>query len=286
MLQAGIYHTLKVNRVSEFGLYLIDDQENEVLLPNRYVSLQDKVGDMLDVFVYHDSEDRIVASTEHPYGTVGQVAFLEVVDKTIHGAFMDWGLEAKDIFLPNRNQVGGCLVGEKYVVYIYRDNITGRAVATGRFNTIINNTELSVKLKDKVEIMVAFDQPIGYRVVINNRHWGMLYRNQIFAPVQVGDRLTAYIRKIADDNRIDVSLQQEGYDEVKSSADRIVELINFGGGELPLGDNSSPEEVYRITRMSKKVFKRSLGYLLKRGDIEKTERGVKLVKKVPSGTRN
>lgn len=279
MLEAGSYHTLRVNRISDYGLFLIDDDEQEVLLPNRYVSLENKVDDMIDVFVYHDSEDRLVAATERPFATVGEVAFLRVVDKTIHGAFLDWGLSSKDLFLPNRNQVGGVSIGEKCVVYIYRDNITGRAVATGKLNGFINNTELSTHPRAEVDIMIAIELPLGYRVVINNRHWGMLYHNQIFSKVSIGDHMKAYVTKITDDNRIDVSLQQQGYDEVKRSADRLLDIIKESGDNFTLGDSSAPEDVYAATNMSKKVFKRSLGYLMKRGDIEKCGEGIKIVKK-------
>lgn len=276
MLEAGRYHTLRVNRISDYGLFLIDEDEQEVLLPNRYVSLENKVDDMLEVFVYHDSEDRLVAATERPFATVGEVAFLRVVDKTIHGAFLDWGLTAKDLFLPNRNQVGGVVIDQKCVVYIYRDNITGRAVASGKLNGFINNTELDVHPRQQVDIMIAIELPLGYRVVINNRHWGMLYHNQIFSKVSVGDKMQAYVTKITDDNRVDVCLQQQGYDEVKRSAERLLEIIKESGEDFNLGDNSAPEDVYAVTHMSKKVFKRSLGYLMKRGDIEKSNDGVKL----------
>lgn len=279
MLEAGNYYKLRVNRVSDYGLFLIDDDQQEVLLPNRYVSLENKVDDMIDVFVYHDSEDRLVAAIEHPIATVGQVAFLRVVDKTIHGAFLDWGITAKDLFMPNRNQLGGVVIGEKCVVYIYRDNITGRAVATSKLNGFINNTELTLKPREEVEIMIAVNLPLGYRVVINNRHWGMLYHNQIFAPVSIGDKMTAFVTKITDDNRVDISLQQQGYDEVKRSADRLLDIITRHGGSFHLGDDSAPEDIYAQTGMSKKVFKRSIGYLLKKGSLEKCADGIKIVNK-------
>lgn len=279
MLTAGSYHTLTVNRISDYGLFLIDADQQEVLLPNRYVSLDNKVGDQLSVFVYHDSEDRIVASTETPYATVGEITALKVVDKTIHGAFLDWGLSAKDIFLPNRNMLGGVEIGKKSVVYIYRDNITGRAVATMALKGFVSNTELTIKLKQEVDMIIAQEVPLGYRVVINNMHWGMLYRNQIFSHIEIGDTMKGYVRKITEDNRIDVSLQMEGYDEVKKSADKLLELMKNNEGMLALTDASAPEKVYDATQMSKKVFKRSVGYLLKNGHVEMNESGIKIIKK-------
>lgn len=278
MLEAGSYHVLSVNRISDYGLYLADEEGNEVLLPNRYVSLENHVGDRMEVFVYHDSEDRLVASTESPLAVVGETAFLRVVDKTIHGAFLDWGLTAKDLFLPNRNMVGYVDAGQKYVVYVYRDRVTGRAVATMSLKGFISNEHLSVSPRQEVDIMVALETPLGFRVVINNLHWGMIYRNQIFSPVKVGDTMKAFVSKITDDNRIDVSLQQQGYDQVRASADKIVALLQARGGRMALGDDSSPEEITAATGMSKKVFKRSVGYLLKKGTVEMDGKGIRIKK--------
>lgn len=276
MLKAGAYHTLQVNRISDHGLYLADQEGEEVLLPNRYVSLQNKVGDMLDVFVYHDSEDRLVATTQHPVAVVGQAAFMKVVDKNIHGAFLDWGLEGKDLFLPNRNQKAGTEIGKRYVVYLYRDSVTGRTVATMQLGGFITNNEIGVRPRQQVEILVALETPLGFRAVIDNRHWGMLYRNQLFQPVQVGDHLTAYVQRIAEDGRIDLSLQQQGFDQVKIAADKLLHLARENGGRLPLGDHSEPAEVARLTQMSKKVFRRALGHLLSQGLVETDEHGMRL----------
>jgi predicted RNA-binding protein (virulence factor B family) len=275
-MKVGHIQTLKVNRISDYGLYLIDDEEQEVLLPNRYVSLDNKVGDEIEVFVYHDSEDRLVATTDRPLITEGKAACLKVVDKNIHGAFLDWGLAGKDLFLPNRNQQGGVLAGKSYIVWLYVDNITGRCVATMKLKPFIDNDIITVKPRQKVDILIASESPIGYRTIIDSRHWGMLYKNQIFKPVKVGDRLEGYIRRITDDNRIDLTLRQEGYDGVANSAEDLLKLIKENGGELPIGDNSSPEKVHALTQMSKKVFKRAVGILLKRGDIATDGESIKL----------
>ncbi|MBP3317327.1 MAG: hypothetical protein J6L01_02425 [Alistipes sp.] len=266
-MKVGHIQTLKVNRISDYGLYLIDEQEQEVLLPNRYVSLENAVGDQIEVFVYHDSEDRLVATTDKPLITEGKVASLKVVDKNIHGAFLDWGLKGKDLFLPNRNQQGGVVAGRSYVVWMYVDNITGRCVATMKLKPYIDNEIITVKPQQKVDILIASESPIGYRAIINSRHWGMLYKNQIFQSVKVGDRFEGYVRRITDDNRIDLTLRQEGYDGVAASAESLYKLLNDNGGRLGVGDNSSPERIHAYTQMSKKVFKRAVGILLKRGDI-------------------
>ncbi|MDE7068998.1 MAG: hypothetical protein K2O63_00560 [Alistipes sp.] len=276
MLKPGRTQRLVVSRISDYGLYLTDDEQNEVLLPNRYVSLADKPGDTLDVFVYHDSEDRLVATTETPKLREGEVGLLRVVDKNLHGAFLDWGLAGKDLFLPNRNQQGGVLTGRSYVVYLYVDSITGRCVATMKFKNYVNNDIITVQLRQQVELLVVSESPIGYRVILNNRHWGMIYKNQLFRDVAIGDRLTGFVRKITDDNRIDVSLQQEGLAEIRHAAETLLKLVRDNGGTLALNDDSDPAEVTARTGMSKKTFKRSLGMLLKRGEVTVSQEGVKL----------
>ena len=276
MLRAGRIQKLTVSRISDYGLYLADEEQNEVLLPNRYISLTDKPGDEKEVFLYHDSEDRLVATTETPLLRVGEAGYLRVVDKTAHGAFLDWGLYGKDLFLPNRNQQGGIIAGRSYIVYLYEDSVTGRCVATCKLKSFINNDSITVAPRQEVDLLVASESPIGYRVIINNRHWGMLYRNQLFRPIAVGDRTKGYVRKLTEDNRIDVSLQQGGFAQVKDSAEVLLQLVRDNGGFLPLNDDSAPEEVNRLTQTSKKVFKRSLGMLLKRGAVTVDEQGIKI----------
>ena len=266
-MKVGHIQTLKVNRISDYGLYLVDDEGQEVLLPNRYVSLTNAIGDEIEVFVYHDSEDRLVATTDRPLITEGRAAYLKVVDKNIHGAFLDWGLKGKDLFLPNRNQQGGVLAGRSYIVWLYVDNITGRCVATMKLKPFIDNDIITVKPRQKVDILIASESPIGYRAIIDSRHWGMVYKNQIFQKVQIGDRLEGFVRRIPDDNRIALSLRQEGYDGVATSAESLLSIIKENGGSLPVGDDSSPEQIHAATQMSKKVFKRAVGMLLKRGAI-------------------
>lgn len=277
-MKVGRIQTLKVNRISDFGLYLVDEEGQEVLLPNRYVSLENAVGDELQVFVYHDSEDRLVATTDRPLIVKGEVACLRVVDKNIHGAFLDWGLVGKDLFLPNRNQQGGVIPGRSYLVWLYVDNITGRCVATQKLKNYIDNDIITVKPRQKVSIVVASESPIGYRAIINNRHWGMIYKNQIFKPVQIGDKLEGFVKRITDDNRIDLMLREEGYKGVTDSADVLLQLIKDKGGVLEIGDKSSPELIHAETQMSKNQFKRAAGVLLKRGVVDVEEFEIRLKK--------
>ena len=279
IMKTGEIQTLKVGRLSDYGVYLTDEEQNEVLLPNRFTRLDMKEGDEVRVFVYHDSEDRLVASTENPLIVAGQVAALKVVDKSIHGAFLDWGLSGKHLFLPNRNQQGAVVAGQLTVVYMYIDERTGRCVATNKIKPFITNEDpLTVSVGDEVDILIAFETPIGYRAVIDNRHWGMLYKNQLFRPVRVGDKYRGWVRKITEDLRIDLSLQQTGLAEVETSVVRLEALLKEHGGVLGVNDKSDPQEVARVTSMSKKVFKRALGMLLKQGRVEQTENGIRLKK--------
>ena len=278
-MKTGQIQTLKVSRISDFGLYLIDDEGAEVLLPNRFTRLDMKEGDEVEVFVYHDSEDRLVASTEEPLIKVGEVAALKVVDKSIHGAFLEWGLSGKHLFLPNRNQQGSVIAGQKTVVYMYVDDRTGRCVATNKIKPFIYNEDpLTVKVGDEVDVLVAFETPIGFRVVINNRHWAMIYKNQLFRPIRVGDRTKGWVRKITEDMRIDVSLQQQGLAEVETQVVKLEQMLREHGGVLGVNDRSEPQDVARLTGMSKKVFKRALGMLLKQGKVRQTEHGIEVIK--------
>ena len=278
-MKTGQIQTLKVSRISDFGLYLIDEEGAEVLLPNRFTRLDMKEGDEVEVFVYHDSEDRLVASTEQPLIKVGEVAALKVVDKSIHGAFLEWGLSGKHLFLPNRNQQGSVIAGQKTVVYMYVDERTGRCVATNKIKPFIYNEDpLTVKIGDEVDVLVAFETPIGYRVVINNRHWAMIYKNQLFRPIRVGDKTKGWVRKITEDMRIDVSLQQQGLAEVETSVVKLEQMLRDHGGVLGVNDHSEPQDVSRLTGMSKKVFKRALGMLLKQGKVRQTEHGIEVIK--------
>lgn len=266
MIRAGYIQTLCVNRFTQNGAYLIDDEKNEVLMPNRYLTETTHEGEEISVFVYHDSEDRLVASTDVPYAMVGEIACLEVIDKNNSGAFLDWGLP-KDIFLPTANQQGRVEIGDWRVVGVYIDQLSGRVTCTAKLNRLVSNDEITVSVGDKVEIVVVERHELGFRVVINNTHWGMIYENQIFQDIELGDILSAYITKLTEDNRIDVSLQMVGIKQIKNASDVILALLEEKGGELSVGDKSTPEEIYSVTGLSKKMFKRGVGGLLRQEKI-------------------
>lgn len=271
-------NTLTIVRSTENGVYLEDAEQNEVLLPNRYVPENFEFGDKIEVFVYFDSEDRIVATTDRPKIMAGQIEALEVVGITGFGAFLDWGLP-KDLFVPTGNQAIEMTFGNRYPVMAYVDNVSGRLVATSKLNRFINNDDITVRPKEKVEILLAQRRDRGYRVIINSRHWGMLYDNQIFQPMRIGDKCTAWVYKISEDGRIDVSIQQQGLDQVVVATDAVMELVKSYGGILPYGDKSAPEQVQAALGMSKKVFKRAIGYLMRQGLLEIGDFSCKLIEK-------
>ncbi len=272
----GKMNTLRVERFTANGAYLEDEQRNEVLLPNRYLSDELKEDDTITVFIYHDSEDRLVASTDMPYAMAGEVACLEVLDKNSSGAFLDWGLP-KDLFLPLANQPHRVEVGGWYVVGVYIDDLSGRLTATTKLNRIVSNEEISVEIGQEVELVVAQDHDFGFRVVIDNKHWGMIYHNQIFQTVDVGDILKGYITKISEDNRIDVSLQPVGIKQIGNASDIILQKLKDSGGEIELGDKSTPDEIYEALKLSKKMFKRGVGGLLKAGKVKIEPTKIRLI---------
>ena len=279
-LNPGSLNRLTIGRQTDNGLYLHDTEENEVLLPNRYVPESEAegwaIGAEVDVFVYLDSEDRLVATTDRPKIMVGELAALEVVSTTPIGAFMDWGLP-KDLLVPFKNQVVPMKKGERHMVALYVDNTTGRLVGTTKIGKYFSNEELTVAPKQKVSVRLAQRRDRGWRVIVDERHWAMLYDNQIFQPVEVGETYTGWISKIAEDGRIDVALQPSGYNQVQRAAAVVLELLEQNGGELPYGDKTDPEAIAQGTGLSKKVFKRAVGLLLGEKKVETGPNATRLV---------
>lgn len=275
MLQAGIYHTLKVVKHVDFGIYLDGGDGDEILMPTRFVPEDTQEGDELRVFVYHDNDGRLIATTQHPKGTVGEVAYLTVKDKTKVGAFMDWGL-MKDLFLPLSQQKSTIRVGGEYLVYIYLDEMTGRVAASEHIGRFLNNDELTVAEGDEVDLTIWRETEIGYAVIINNKHEGLIHFNEVFKELQTGDRERGYIKSIQAGNKINVSLGQKGYQRIEAETDKILRLLVENDGYLPYHDKSTPEDIYEFFGMSKKAFKMATGSLYKQRKISFTKTGIKL----------
>ncbi|MBI4945336.1 MAG: GntR family transcriptional regulator [Bacteroidetes bacterium] len=277
MINLGVYNSLAVLRSAEQGFYLGDDSGESVLLPNRYIPAGAQIGDTLTVFIYNDSEDRIIATTLTPKITLNKFACLDVVSVTSHGAFLDWGL-AKDIFVPFNEQSKKLEAGNHPIVFLYLDKVTNRLAASAKINKFLNNETIEVKEKDEVELLIAEITDIGINVIINDCYKGILYQNEIFRKLQYGERVKGYIKKIRTDNKIDVSLEKLGYDKVQSHEEKIISKLKEGNGFLKLNDYSSPEEITEVLEMSKKTFKKAIGSLFKQRKIRIEEKGIYLNK--------
>lgn len=274
MVKVGQYNTLVVQRFTEFGAFLEDGKEG-LLLPKRFVPPRAKVGDPIEVFVYHDSEDRMIATTQRPKAIVGEIALLRAVTVTHQGAFLDWGL-MKDLFVPRSKQLSGMRVGADYLVKIYIDVQTGRVAATEKIEFELSNEPLTVKEKELVQLTVYRRTDIGYVVIINNLHTGVLHHNEIYRNIREGDRFDGFIKHIRPDNKIDVAAGKPGYERIEDASEKILRLLSESNGYLPYYDKSSPEEIYDVFGMSKKTFKMVTGSLYKQRKIIFTETGIKL----------
>lgn len=275
MIKTGEYNVLKVLREVEFGLYL-DDGEEGILLPKRFVPPGTKVGDEINAFVYHDSDDRLIATTQKPLGILGDIVKLRTVSVTAQGAFLDYGL-MKDLFVPKSQQLTGMIPNGEYLVKIYRDEQTNRIAATERIEQTLSNDVLTVKEMDEVDLIVFRRTDIGYVMIINNRHTGVLHFNEIYRNIGIGDKFKGFIKKIYSDNKIDVSAGKAGYKRVEDETEKIVRLLQENDGYLPYYDKSDPEEIYNFFGMSKKTFKMTVGNLYKQKKISLEKTGIRLI---------
>jgi hypothetical protein len=268
MLDLGVKHTLTIDRDTPPGLFLTQDStEEEVLLPNKYKPEQFEIGDQLEVFVYLDFDERPVATNLEPKVMLDEFAFLKCVDSNDFGAFLDWGLE-KHLFVPHIEQAYRMIEGEHYLIFCYLDEQTNRLVASSRVNKFVDNSILTVKHFDEVDLIVTNPTDLGYNVIINEIHLGLLYKDEVFQELKTGDILKGIIKKIRPDNKIDVSLQRPGYRGIEPNADKVMEVLQATeDGFLSLHDKSNPELIYNTVHLSKKAFKKAIGTLYKNRQI-------------------
>lgn len=275
MLELGKYHILEVLRETSVGLFLGDHQGNDVLLPRKYVTPAMKVGDSIKVFVYKDSEERSVATTLKPKIEINRFAYLQVSMIKNFGAFLLWGIE-NDLFVPLSEQPQRMKEGHSYLVYLYLDKKTNRLVASAKTNKFLNNDQLTVKAGQEVDLIIGESTDMGYHVIINHLHRGLLYHNEIFTPLNPGDQRKGYVKKIREDHNIDVQLDPIGYKKVASQSEMILSKLKKNKGFLSLTDNSSSEEIEAILEMSKKTFKKAIGLLYKQRMIALERDGIRL----------
>ena len=275
MVNVGLYNLLKVIRLADFGVYL-DDGNEGILLPKRFMPAGVKVGDEVKVFIYHDSEDRIIATTQHPKGIVGDIVKLRAVSVTPQGAFLDYGL-MKDLFVPKSKQLVGMRPNGEYLVMLYIDEQTGRIAATEKLEPFLTNEKLTIKELDIVDLIVYRRTDIGYVVIINNVHTGVLHSNEIYRNITEGDKFKGFIKKIYPDNKIDVAAGKPGYNRVEDETQKIIRLLQENDGYLPYNDKSDPDDIYSFFEMSKKTFKMTTGNLYKQRKISFEKTGIKLL---------
>lgn len=262
-MKTGEYNKLMINRFVDFGAYLIDDEDNEVLLPKRYLTGEEELDDMIEVFVYNDSENRPVATTERPFATVGEFSLMRVKAVNAIGAFLDWGLVAKDLLVPFREQRVRMQAGRSYIVYVYLDENSGRIVASAKLDKFLGNGIPDYYHRQKVDALIVQQQEIGYRVIVDGKYWGMIYNNEIYNPVNIGEHHMAFVKQVRDDGKIDITLAKIEKMRVDDVANDILTYLQENGGTMSLNDKSSPDDILRTFNCSKKDFKKALGLLYK-----------------------
>ena len=278
MIKIGQYNTLTILRDTKVGLFLGNGNEAEdILLPNKYVPEHFNIGDEMAVFVYLDHEERPVATTLEPYILLNEFALLRVNYINQVGAFMDWGME-KDILVPFKEQARPMEKGKRYLVYLYMDEKTNRLVASSKTNQFLSNESLTVNKFEEVDLIVSHITEVGINVIINEQHKGLLYKDEVYDDaIRTGDRMRGYIKNIRPDNKIDVSLQKLGYENVEPNAEKILDELRASRGFLRLNDDSHPEDIKTVLKMSKKTFKKAIGALYKEKRIDIKEDGIYLL---------
>jgi predicted RNA-binding protein (virulence factor B family) len=274
---AGKTNQLTIDHFEAQGAYLKDGTGSQVLLPTKWIPARSKEGDLIEVFIYFDSDDRPIATTTKPFAQLNEIAYLEAADVNSTGAFLNWGLE-KQLLVPYREQKAKMIEGKKYLVYLFADPQSGRIAASAKIERFIDKTPPEYTEGQEVEIILWEKTDLGYKAIINSSHQGLLYENEVFEKMQKGLKRTAYISKLREDGKIDLRLLKPGYDKVEDLAQKIVHELQKNRGFLPLNDKSDAEDVYDILEMSKKNFKKAIGLLYKNKQIRFGDDGVYLIK--------
>lgn len=271
----GCVNTLRIDRITDPGLFLMAEDEKDVLLPNQYVTKEMHVGDEIDVFLYTDSEDRIVATTEKPIAMLGEYGFFKIVDLAHFGAFVDWGLQ-KDLFVPKIHQKGAFKVGEKRILYVDYDEKTHRLIGSERLTQHLKFHKNTYKVNSEVSALVMAKTPMGYKCIVDNRFEGMLFHNEIFEEIKIGETKKAYVKPIREDGKLDLSLQPIGGKKSDIGEEKILRMLKENKGSLPYNYKSDAEDIKNVFGLSKKVYKSTLTALVNAGKIEVKENGIYL----------
>lgn len=275
-IELGKFNVLEVVKTVDFGVYLDGEQEGEILLPTRYVPDNCQIGDFLNVFLYLDNEERLIATTLTPLVQVGEFACLEVAWVNQFGAFLNWGL-MKDLFVPFSEQKMKMLVGNKYVIHAHVDEESYRIVASAKVERYFSKEEPTYEPDDEVDILIWQKTDLGFKAIIDNKFGGLLYDSEIFQPLHTGMTLKAYVKQVREDEKIDLVLQKPGFEKIDDFAKSLLQYIQTHGGSVAVNDKSPAEEIYDIFQVSKKTFKKAVGDLYRRRLIKLTDGGIELV---------
>ena len=278
-INVGQFNLMRVDRKVDFGFYM-DDGAEGILLPKRFVPAGLQIDDTISVFVYHDSDNRLIATTQEPFAVVGEIAALKVVALTNQGAFLDWGL-MKDLFVPVSQQLSSMRLGGKYLVKLYLDKQTGRVAATEKIDNQISNDILTIKEGEKVKLQVYRESDIGYVVIVNQVHQGLVYKNEVFTHLHIGQMIEeGFVKKIREDNKLDIGIGKQGVEKLDDDQVKLIQLLKLHKGFLPYHDKSSPEDIYAFFGISKKAFKMNVGILYKAKKITIEDGGIRLIPEV------
>lgn len=275
MIQVGQYNELEVVKELDFGIYFREGNV-EILMPTKWVPQGTKIGDKLNVFVFRDSDDRLIATTVKPLATADTFAFLEAKQVNEIGAFMDWGMD-KDLLVPFREQAQRMEAGKSYVVFVYVDEPTDRLIGSTKLSRFIIREDIDVQEGDIVNLMIYSETDLGYNAIVNDLYTGLIYKNEIYETIRIGDKLQGFVKRVREDEKIDLSLQKSGFELVDDVKWRILKLIKAENGLLALNDNSTPEEIKAKLQISKKAFKKAIGALYRERLVKLTEKGVELI---------
>jgi len=278
MAEIGKLNKLRVVKELDFGIYLDGLEHGEILMPRRYVPENCKPEDIIDAFVYFDSEDRIIATTEKPYAMVGEFALLEAISVNSVGAFLNWGLP-KDLLVPFNEQKQKMAEGQSYIVYVYIDHESKRIVASAKLDKFLDNLPPEYEIGQEVDLLIGNQTDIGYKAIIDNKHWGILYQNEVFQTLNKGQKIKGFIKKIREDEKIDLTMQKPGYEKVGDLLQIIVDALELHDGFISVTDKSPAEMIYQLFGMSKKNYKKAIGALYKKKSIVLEDHGIRLIKK-------
>ncbi len=274
-MKVGEYNDLEVVKELDFGIYFREG-EVEILMPTKWVPQGTKIGDTLNVFVFRDSDDRLIATTVKPFAIADTFAFLEAKQVNEIGAFMDWGMD-KDLLVPFREQAQRMDAGKSYVVFVYLDEETDRLVGSTKLSRFIIREDIDVQEGDIVDLLIYSETDLGFNAIVNDLYTGLIYKNEIYEAIRVGDKMQGFVKRVREDEKIDLSLQKSGYELVDDVKWRILKLIKDENGFLALNDNSAPEEIKAKLQISKKAFKKAIGALYRERLVKLTDKGVELI---------